>query len=45
MSDAETTFGDWAQSDDTPEPEDSRLLEVWLVELAEAIAAFGPGEL
>jgi hypothetical protein len=39
-----TTFDDWAQSDDTPEPDDSRLLEVWLVELAEAIEAFGPGE-
>jgi hypothetical protein len=40
----ETTFDDWAQSDDTPEPDDSRLLEVWLVEIAEAIEAFGVGE-
>ena len=41
---SETTFEDWAQSNDSPEPDDSGTLEMWLREIAEAIEAFGKGD-
>lgn len=40
-----TTFDDWAQSDDMPEPDDNLPLLVWLAEIADALVEFGhPGE-